>query len=203
MFTGFSSHSGTLVFHVPVAPSAFGSCMPRYTSMLTSGRWTIKQESMINRNSRSNQSIAKVKLRPRPPQSCALVPAHGIHFPRQNSALRVLLRAPGDLQRRVKQLTDSQDTPCTESLLVINSTRTAHVDHQSGSAHQHCEFPHFPDHAPSHACRKSPNGLRKTCPIIVAVARKIHTHARPSITTINRVRSLLRSITSDQKQHIA
>lgn len=132
-----------------------------------------------------------------------MVPAHGMHFPRQNSALRVLLRAPGDLQRRVKQLTDSQDTPCTESLLVINNTRTAHVDHQSGSAHQHCEFPHFPDHAPSHACRKSPNGLRETCPIIVAVARKIHIHAGPSLTTINRVCSLLKSITSDQKQHIA
>lgn len=122
-----------------------------------------------------------------------MVPAHGMNFPRQTSALRVLLRAPVDLQRRVKQLSDGQDTPCTESLLVINSTRTAHVDHQSGSAHQHCEFPHFPDHAPSHACRNSPNGLRETCPIIVAVARKIHTHARPSRTTINRIRSLLRS----------
>jgi len=156
MFTGFSSHSGTLVFHVPVAPSAFGSCMPRYTSMLTSGRWTIKQESMINRNSRSSQSIAKARLQPRPPQSCALVPAHGIHFPRQNSALRVLYARIRDRSSETRK-EGSNSTVITRILPAMypcwQSTARAKsfADHQSGSAHQRCECPHFPDYATS-AC---------------------------------------------------
>ena len=47
-----------------------GSCMPRYTSTDHMPSRTIKQESMMNRNSRSNQSIVKVKPQPRPTQPC-------------------------------------------------------------------------------------------------------------------------------------
>jgi len=73
---------------------------------------------------RSIQSIAKVKAH-KATLACELcVPAHGIHFPHLNSALRVLQArmgiAPVSSQRASNNLVNSQDTPCIRPLSTIN-----------------------------------------------------------------------------------
>lgn len=158
MFTGFSSQSRTLCVPCSCRTVWFGSCVRRYTSMPTCGRWTIKQESMMNKNSRSNQSIVKVKPQPgltRPPQSCALCQrmaytSHG-RTQRYASCTRAWdrsseTRKEGSNSTVVTRILHAMN-PCWQSTARAKS----YADHQSGSAYRHCECPHFPDYATS-AC---------------------------------------------------
>ena len=81
MSTWLFPHGGTLVLHVSVATTGFGSCVPRYSSVTTSYRRTIKQERMMVENPGSNHSAVKAVAK-QATLALRIVPVHehGIHY---------------------------------------------------------------------------------------------------------------------------
>jgi hypothetical protein len=177
IFTGFSSRNETLVLHIPDAASGFGSRVPHHSSTTTSHRGTIKHESMMIQTPQiqplNRESNCKT-CHPSLAELCQRT-AYTHQSPPQNSALRVLQvrkKYTSDLAMSDKPHDQSWDTPCTESLLGINIMLPMN---QSRSARQHCACPHFPDYAPMHAFRKSPNGqIHAQLP---STSRQNQTHA--------------------------
>jgi hypothetical protein len=131
--------------------------------MTISRRRTIKQESMMIETPMSNQLIVKANashaiLASRTHASAwHTLPTAELSFTHPARAYSIM-DYTSEHANGVNQLNQSWGTPCTESLLAINTTPNATADHQSRSAHKECDACIFQDYAPSHACRKSPNG---------------------------------------------